>query len=111
MSARCRCESLPCPKCGADFDRWRELNIAECNLRQLERFRVALMDIACLSEGDDVDGSFDEPGSAQAAREALSAEWIGPCVHGSDPWDRCDTCVDLGETTAWAAAMNARGGK
>ncbi len=108
MSERCHCDSLPCPKCGADFARWRELNAAECNERQLERFRAALLSIACLAEGDTVDGGYDEPGSAQVAREALSAEWIGPCVHGRDPWDRCDTCVDAGQEVAWAQAEIAR---
>lgn len=102
MSARCRCAEIPCPKCGADFDRWRELNVAECNLRQSKRFREALTSIACLDEGADVNGS------AQQARDALSAEWVGPCIHGRDPWDRCDTCSDDGETLAWVKAQIAK---
>jgi len=104
MSERCRCAELPCPKCGADFSRWRELNVAECNERQLERYRAALMRIACLKEGAKVTSSFDSPATAQIAREALAAEWIGPCIHGRDPWDRCDTCCDDGEVVAWARA-------
>lgn len=26
--------------------------------------------------------------------------WVGPCVHGRDPWTRCDVCEERGEVRA-----------
>lgn len=107
----CGCDELPCPRCGLDFGGWADANRIETMERQLARYASALMRIASLSEGIVVNGSFDEPHSANTAREALAAEWIGPCVHGRDPWDRCDEPECMDEVEAWAAATNkARGG-
>lgn len=75
-----------------------------------ERYRAALLSIAALSEGPVVHGGFDEPGSARVARDALATEWIGPCVHGRDPWERCDKCARAGQSVAWAMAEIARAG-
>jgi hypothetical protein len=92
----------------------RNLAQSERYLRGAEqlvaRYASALVSIACLGDGPVVHGGFDEPGSARLAREALAAEWIGPCVHGRDPWTRCEEgCED--EVEAWAAAtIKARGG-
>lgn len=40
-------------------------------MRENERYKAALDCIASWDEGDTVKGSFDEPGSAQVARDAL----------------------------------------
>lgn len=68
------------------------------------RLTAALVRIASLDDGPVVHGGFDEPSSAQASREALAAEWLGPCVHGRDPWQRCDRCSSAGAAVAWAMA-------
>lgn len=75
------------------------------------RYEAALVRIASLSGGPVVHGGFDEPGAAQVAREALAAEWLGPCVHGRDPWTRCDRCDAAGPAVAWAMAAIERGVK
>jgi len=75
------------------------------------RYGAALVRIASLSDGPVVHGGFDEPSAAQAAREALAAEWPGPCVHGRDPWQRCDRCDAAGPAVAWAMAAIKRGAK
>lgn len=119
----CNHVSMPCTACGAGFTKlgrdplpgerdmtgdefvqWREHNVRRALVEQNARFREALMSIASLSDGPVVCGGFDEPGSAEVARKALAAGWIGPCVHGRDPWDRCDVCGELDEEVAWAMA-------
>jgi hypothetical protein len=40
-------------------------------VRRLLKYEKALIGIACFNEGEEVNGSFDEPGSAKEAREAL----------------------------------------
>lgn len=119
----CGHASIPCTACGAgftrmglepapgerdmtaaEFEQWREHNIRRAMARQLEMLRDALLAIASLDEGPVVCGKFDEPGSAQAAREALAAEWMGPCAHGRDPWTRCDECESQSREVAWAMA-------
>ena len=87
-----------------EFKLWREGNVRKTLMEQNARFREALMAIASLSDGPRVHGGFDEPGSAEVARKALAARWIGPCVHARDPWDRCDECGELDEEVAWAMA-------
>lgn len=74
----------------------------------LEAYCEALFSIAALSDGDEVTSGFDEPYSARIAREALTKHWIGPCVHGRDPWDRCDEACELvPDEVAWAWAQRA----
>lgn len=68
-------------------------------------FRAALLSIAALNDGPVVHGGFDDPDTAAQAREVLSKHWIGPCVHGRDPWDRCDKCSSAGQVVAWAMAQ------
>jgi hypothetical protein len=61
-------------------------------------------------------------GSPEIPKESPSwSRWTGPCSHGRDPWDRCDTCEEAGELQALAwrweadkaalAAANARAGR
>lgn len=90
-----------------DFKAWADANRVEGVERRNRTMLEALMRIASLGEGPSVDGSFDEPHAAQVARDALAADWIGPCAHGRDPWDRCDDCENYDQTEAWARARIA----
>jgi hypothetical protein len=50
---------------------------------------------------------------AATERDALTAAlkgtaaWVGPCVHGSDPWDRCDECENGTAIDALLAVLAA----
>jgi hypothetical protein len=90
-----------------NFMRWIEQNRNANTARQRDEMHVELMRIAALDEGDVVDGSFEEPASARIARAVLAKEWIGPCLHGRDPWDRCDDCGEMHTDVAWAKALRA----
>ncbi len=37
-------------------------------------------------------------------RPIFSGAWIGPCIHGRDPYDRCDACGELTPQQAKAVA-------
>lgn len=91
-----------------EFREWAEKVASESSRAAARELYAALLSIASLSDGDEVSGSFDEPGAAQVAREVLSKQWIGPCVHGRDPWDRCDEACELvPDEVAWAWAQRA----
>ena len=75
------------------------------------RYEAALVRIASLGDGPVVHFGFEERWAAQAAREALAAEWLGPCAHGRDPWTQCERCVAAGPAVAWAMAAISRGAK
>ena len=66
--------------------------------------REMLLRIACMDKGPKVDDSFDEPDAARAARVLLARDFIGPCMHGRDPWGRCDEPECADEVSAWAHA-------
>lgn len=90
------------------FGEFVEKNRIACLEDEVKHYRAALMRIAALTEGPVVHGGFDEPGAATMAREALAAEWIGPCVHERDPWDRCSKCCRAGLVVAWVMAEIAK---
>jgi hypothetical protein len=50
---------------------------------------------------------------AAAATQALygHASFVGPCAHGSDPWDRCDDCGNHSAINAAVTALNAERAK
>ena len=94
-----------------EFAEWTKANHIAWLEEAVSRYEAALVRIASLSDGPVVHDGFDEPNSARAAREALAAEWLGPCVHGRDPWTRCERCVAAGPAVAWAMAAIGRGAK
>lgn len=65
-----------------------------------KRYHEALMAIVRVG--------FDNPASAlmhSLAKEAIAEGWHGPCVHGRDPYDRCDECGELTRAEAWGRAQ------
>lgn len=106
---RHRCVQLPCPECGMDFKAWADANRVEGIENQNRVMREALLRIACMDMGEHVTDTFDEPNSAQVAREALAHGFVGPCMHGRDPWDRCDEVECMDEESAWTHAFISRG--
>ena len=94
-----------------EFKNWVERNRIARLEEDNARMKAALMKLACLDEGPVVHGGFDAPGDATLARETLAHDWIGPCVHGRDPWERCGTCTRAGALVAWAMAAIKSGGR
>jgi hypothetical protein len=87
----------------------REVRLAAAR-RMATDYHTALDSIAAWREADAVSGAFDEPCAALVARRALASWWVGPCLHGRDPWDRCDECGELAPEVAMSRAVRAERG-